>query len=73
MNWKKITALFTATFIIVALLYDAFVVVTSGTESSISWLTITLAYKYPLIPFMCGILCGHFFWQVKGDRFKNEL
>lgn len=65
MNLKKITMIFTITFIVVALIYDAVVIYLGGTEASISSLTIIMAHKHPLIPFLCGVLCGHLFWRMK--------
>ena len=35
------------------------------TISEIVW---TAATERPIVPFAAGVLCGHFFWQRKGER-----
>jgi hypothetical protein len=31
-------------------------------NSSLSWVVWTLSHRFPIIPFMSGLLCGHLFW-----------
>jgi len=60
------TLIFMLVFVTVGLVFDFYIILKKGRSESISAHTIRLAYKYPLIPFLLGVLCGHFFWQM-GD------
>jgi hypothetical protein len=81
MDYKKVTK--SVTFIVMPLLivillaYDAFAIYKGGTESSISSLLITSAYKMPFmvfsIGFFFGLLCGHLFWRMKSNKDTKEL
>jgi hypothetical protein len=74
MNYKKITIIFTLTFVISALLYDGWVIMMGGTEASISSLVIIMSHKHPLIPFLCGVLSGHLWWRMSPNAdTKREL
>jgi len=48
--------------------WDVFAILEGGKEASISSVIITYSYDYPIIPFMFGFLCGHFFWRLKANR-----
>jgi hypothetical protein len=53
----------------VILLYDAIVVTLTGIDATISAAMIELAHNYPIVPFLVGLVCGHFFWGAKpNDR-----
>ena len=62
---KKVTAIFIFAVVVVGVLFDVYVFIRGGTEATISWMIFEAAHKYPMIPFAVGILCGHFFWQMK--------
>lgn len=43
---------------------DLWLVINGGVKNTISWWVITMAQRFPIIPFALGFLCGHFFWQL---------
>jgi hypothetical protein len=81
LDWKKTTK--KVTFLIIPiiigliLIYDVFAIMNGGTESSISSLIITMAYKMPFavycIGLFNGILVGHLFWRMKGNKETAKL
>jgi hypothetical protein len=58
------TDLFIVGFIGIALAYDAYALYKGGVENTISVRIIRWSKLYPILPFMMGILMGHFFWQL---------
>ena len=80
MNWKKNTLIVTLmipVLIVLILIYDAVAIMNGGTEASISSLIITMAYKMPFMVFcigyFSGVLTGHLFWRMKGNKDTKEL
>ena len=80
MDWKKLTANVTLCIVaavIIILVYDATAIMNGGTEASISSLIISLSYKQPLVPalvgWFIGLLMGHLFWRMKGNKDTEEL
>jgi len=80
MKTKNLTMIVVLAIVVLAIVYDFYAIALGGTEASISHLIIVYSHKYPLIPFLFGILCGHFFWQMKItddmrkiDTMKKEL
>ena len=67
-SWKKITSIFIAVGIVVAIAYDVIVINMSGPDNSISQVVIDWAYEFPIFSFMAGGLCGHLFWQMSKSR-----
>ena len=65
MGSKKFTVIFTVLAIIAILAFDAVFAYRGGVTATISWNIYTAAYKWPIIPFLAGILCGHFFYQMQ--------
>ena len=63
---KKLTMVFIGLSIVVIGLFDVYVFFRGGTEATISYTIFEWSYKYPMLPFAAGILCGHFFWQMRG-------
>jgi hypothetical protein len=57
-----ITALVIVAFLLVLLSYDVFAQIVWGTQATISQVMLTQAKLYPMIPFLFGLLFGHFFW-----------
>lgn len=51
------------------LAYEAWVLVTRQPRSTISEVFWDFA-RFPLVPFIVGVLCGHFFWQ-RSDVYDN--
>lgn len=75
MDFKKTTKLVTFSIVVIIffiLIYDAIAIYYGGTEASISSLIITSSYKMPFLPFciglFIGILSGHLFWRMKGNK-----
>jgi hypothetical protein len=63
--------------ILAVLFYDIVAIHYGGTEASISSLLIVSAYKMPFlvlcIGLFVGILLGHLFWRMKGNKDTREL
>lgn len=80
MDWKKLTGNVTLCIVasvVIILVYDATAIMNAGSEASISSLIISLSYKQPLIPALCGwfigLLMGHLWWRMKGNKDTEEL
>lgn len=58
----KRTLLFIIAALVVIFGFDLFTLFHDGYESTISWVTYTLAQKQPIVPFLLGIVFGHLFW-----------
>jgi hypothetical protein len=67
MNWKKITVIFIVTMFVSIAVYDVIAIVGGGTEASISSTMIVWSYRFPLFPFLMGLICGHLFWRLKSN------
>jgi hypothetical protein len=65
---KKITIWVIILTIASLVIYDGLVILSEGTEASISSVIIVAAYELPMIPFVSGFLCGHFFWRMKPNK-----
>lgn len=70
---KKWTQIFVGGLIAVITIYDVFALIKGGTEASISYLLITWSYKYPMLPFTMGVLCGHLFWRMRDTEGTRKL
>jgi hypothetical protein len=68
MNYKRITGLFVIIAFFVIIVYDFWVYSKAGTEGTISWFVYDKSHEHPMIPFGVGVICGHFFWQMKKKR-----
>jgi len=55
---------------VVVLGWDVYVTVNDVKGDTISELLRTWAWKWPTIPFVCGVVLGHLFWNV--DRLINK-
>ena len=73
MKHQRMTYAFIAIIFLICVVYDVFVLVDGGTESSISYVLMTWAYKYPILPFGVGFLCGHLFWRIKNVKGTDKL
>jgi len=73
MKWMKITKVFTLILLVIIAVFDGWIMAKGGTEASISHLIITASYKYPMIPFLLGILCGHLFWRMRYTKYTKEI
>jgi len=60
-KWTKIVSMIILAAIV---LWDVFVMVTDGADSSISSMLIEMSYQYPIMPFSIGVVCGHLFWRM---------
>jgi hypothetical protein len=70
---KKLTIWIIISVLVILIGYDAFVVLTEGTEASISSIIIVASYELPIIPFAFGFLCGHFFWRMKPNKDTSKI
>jgi hypothetical protein len=74
---KFVTFVIIPIFVVLILGYDVYAILEGGTEASISSLVITSAYKMPfMVAMIClflGILIGHLFWRMRGNKDTREL
>jgi len=73
MKWKKGTMIFIGVLIVAITAWDVFVLVDGGTESSISHVMIAWAYRFPIFPFLMGVLCGHLFWRMPQTKELDKI
>jgi len=66
MKIQKYTYMFIGIMIVSITIYDVYAIFVGGTQATISWAMIDWAYKYPLFPFIMGLLSGHLFWRMPG-------
>ena len=43
--------------------YDVYALIKGGFSNTISWIIYSNSLKYPVIPLIVGVLCGHLFWS----------
>jgi hypothetical protein len=44
-------------------LYDLYALSALGWDETISVSVLQLSKKYPIVPFLAGLVCGHLFWS----------
>ena len=72
-NWSmKTTPLVVLSVLIALALYDLGVVVFGGTSGTISAFLVKLGFTSPFIPFVIGVLCGHFFFYMSPVKEKDK-
>jgi hypothetical protein len=69
----KLTKYFTVALVLIVAIFDVYVMAKGGTEASISHLLITVSYKYPFVPFLFGVLCGHLFWRMRDTKATAKI
>ena len=70
---KKISQAATTGIIVMAaifllIIYDIYAYSQGGQEATLSFLIYSQSFEHPLIPFATGVLCGHFFWNLKRKK-----
>ena len=70
---KKWTQIFVGALVAVIAVYDVFAIIKGGTEASVSFLLITWSYKFPMLPFSIGVICGHLFWRMRDTKETKNL
>jgi uncharacterized membrane protein YdjX (TVP38/TMEM64 family) len=63
-NRAKTIAILLA-FLVLLLVWEGWVLVNAEQGDTISSVIATAAERWPVIPFLAGLLCGHFFWPMK--------
>ncbi len=48
--------------VILLVAYDIFAVFSGGPQNTISWKLMTWSQRFPIIPFVGGVLAGHWWW-----------
>jgi hypothetical protein len=70
---KQKTILVIALTVFLLIVWDIYAILIGGKESSISSVMVVYSYDYPIIPFLFGVLCGHFFWRLRANRDTEKL
>lgn len=73
MKYSKHTKIFIGVSLFVIIIWDVFVLVEGGTQSSISHTLISWAYQFPSFPFLAGFVMGHLFWKMKDTKELKEI
>lgn len=56
------TLVFIVSISVIAIAYDIWVGVKNGAAETISVVSYEFAKKYPIFPFIVGVVLGHIFW-----------
>lgn len=67
------TKIFTLVIFVIIAVYDVYAMIVGGTENSISHLIITASYKYPILPFLMGLLAGHLWWRMHDTKETKKI
>ena len=73
MNWKKWTAIFVLSVVVLIIIYDIIAIMGGGTEASISHMLLIWSYKYPAFTFAMGFVCGHIFWRTLDTKDTKKI
>ena len=68
MTGKTITTLVLILTLVALLAYDALALWLWGYDGTISLVVFNAAKAWPIIPFLSGVVCGHFFFSVEGRK-----
>ena len=68
----RATTDFIAIILFVIFAYDAYAVARWGHSGTISAVLLKYAYKYPVVPFLIGLIMGHLFWPNMASRLGFE-
>ena len=71
-NGPTVTLMVLLLTLIFLLGYDLFAVYRFGYEGTISLVVFTMAKSYPIIPFLAGIIVGHFFFPIEGTNDRDS-
>lgn len=70
----SLTFAYVVTLVVATILFDIYVYCRGGWESTISYLVLTRASRYPIISFAVGVVIGHLFWpQPMPPEQRDEL
>lgn len=58
----SVTQIFIIGAILLIIAYDVFATLKWGGEQSVSWQMWLWSKTYPIIPFLLGVIMGHWFW-----------
>lgn len=70
---RKITSIFILVVGVIIAVYDVWVIQAGGTGASISMVIINWSYKYPILTFSLGVICGHLFWRTGDTKETKHL
>ena len=73
MNWRNHTPNFIWLILIAVVVWDIAAKTFGGMGATVSSLLFNLGYDWPVIPFMAGLLCGHFFFSMWGRESKKMV
>lgn len=69
----NITIIFITLTVVAWIAFDLYIIAKKGKYFSISASIIRATYKYPMIPFLVGFLCGHLFWKMNDKDIYKKL
>lgn len=58
-----LTEWFLVVVVVVVLIYDAAALMLWGVESTVSRVVTRWSKQFPIIPFLVGVVAGHWFWR----------
>lgn len=65
MSVRKLTGAVVMATVVILSLYDVYAYIEGGTEGTISHLILSWSYSHPMVPFIGGLLSGHFWWRIR--------
>jgi len=72
-KFQKMTRIFIGLVVLAILVFDVYVMVVGGTGTTISHEMIVWAYKYPVFPFLMGLVMGHLFWRMPSTSDTDKV
>lgn len=66
---RTLTEILLVVVVVFLLIYDGLAVLLIGFDATISVVVLEWSQRYPVIPFLCGVVAGHFWWP---QRKNNE-
>ena len=71
MKARTVTVIALVACAAVLLAWEVYTLVNGETGDTISAVIMDAAYRWPLVPFVAGLLMGHFFWPNKDTARKD--
>lgn len=67
-NLVVLTEALVVSLVIFLVVYDLIALWLGGWDATISVVVLTWSSRYPILPFLFGVVCGHLFWPQRVDK-----
>jgi hypothetical protein len=69
----SLTLIFIFSLLFLIIVFDIFIILKKGKQSSISAYIIRYSKLFPSIPFILGFVCGHLFWSMSEESVYDNV